>query len=71
MKKEHSKLTFSYTEIAFTLVLVFAISMFLNTVKAASFEKPTAGHYHPNDIVDWSLEKYPDQKNNISKTPLA
>lgn len=71
MKKGHSKLTFSYTKIAFALVLVFAISMFLNTVKAASLEKPTAGHYHPNDIVDWSLEKYPDQKNNISKTPLA
>ncbi|EHR32325.1 hypothetical protein HMPREF9709_01606 [Helcococcus kunzii ATCC 51366] len=71
MKKHQSKLTFSYARVAFALVLVFAISIFFNSVQAAKLEKPTAGHYHPKDIIDWSLEKYPDQKNNISKTPLA
>lgn len=34
-------------------------------------QAPEAGHYFPNDIIDWSLAKYPDQKNNISNEPLA
>lgn len=34
-------------------------------------EAPEAGHYFPNDIIDWSLTKYPDQKNNISREALA
>ncbi|MFM1538643.1 EndoS/ChiA family endoglycosidase [Helcococcus bovis] len=55
----------------FCLTIGVIMLMAGNVVKAKEFERPTAGHYFPNDIVDWSLEKYPDQKNNISTVPLA
>lgn len=53
--------------VSFMLIVVFL----LNSTMVKAVEKPTAGHYHPKDILDWSLEKYPDQKNNISTVPLA
>lgn len=50
------------------LMLIFTI--FSPNISAEKMERPTAGHYHPKDILDWSLEKYPDQKNNISRVEL-
>lgn len=62
-KQKHNKLL----SVLFIIVAFLFIFTYKNVL---ALSMPTAGHYHPKDIYDWSLEKYPDQKNNISTVEL-
>lgn len=49
----------------------FTLAVFVLKSSLSFAQQPFNGCWHPNHVKEWTPEKYPDSKFNISKVPLA